>query len=63
MTSKEPQVLEAVTAMARIATLAFHPEKSKIAFRNHNIVICSPSTDSIYNLIPKRLIQGLDRSP
>jgi hypothetical protein len=61
MTSKEPQVLEAVTAMARIATLAFHTERSKIAFRNHNIVICSPSTDSIYNLIPKRLIQGIDR--
>jgi hypothetical protein len=61
MSRKEPQVLEAVTAMARIATLAFHPEGSKIAFRNHTIVICPPTTDSVYNLIPKSLLQGIDR--
>lgn len=61
MSSKEPQVLEAVTAMARIATLAFHPEGAKIAFRNHNIVICPPATDTTYRLIPKSLLQGIDR--
>jgi hypothetical protein len=61
MSRKEPQVLEAVTAMARIATLAFHPEGTKIAFRNHTIVICPPSSESVYNLIPKSLIQGIDR--
>ena len=62
MSKKEPQVLEAVTSMARIATLAFHPEGSKIAFRNHTIVICPPSaSDSLFNLIPKSLLQGIDR--
>ena len=61
MSKKEPQVLEAVTAMSKIATLAFHPEGTKIAFRNHTIVICPPTSDSVYNLIPKSLIQGIDR--
>jgi hypothetical protein len=59
MSSKEPQVLEAVTAMARIATLAFHPEGSKIAFRNHNIVICPHSNVSTY--VPIKILQGIDR--
>lgn len=60
---KEPQVLEAVTAMARIATLAFNPDGSKIAFRNHNIVICPPESTSgiISNIVPQKLIQGIDR--
>lgn len=47
--------------MARIATLAFHPEGSKIAFRNHNVVICPPTSESVYNLIPQSLLQGIDR--
>lgn len=59
--SKEPQILEAITAMARIATLAFHPEGSKIAFRKHNIVICPPSADTHYSILPTKLIQGIDR--
>lgn len=59
---KEPQVLEAVTAMARIATLAFYPDGTKIAFRNHNIVICPPTkTDIIFNIMPQKLMQGIDR--
>jgi hypothetical protein len=59
---KEPQVLEAVTAIARIATLAFYPDGTKIAFRNHNIVICPPTkTDIIYHLMPQKLMQGIDR--
>lgn len=61
MSRKEPQVLEAVTAMARIATLAFYPEGTKVAFRNHNIVLCPPSSVYGYNLIPTRVLQGIDR--
>lgn len=65
MSRKEPQVLEAITAMARIATLTFYPNGAKIAFRNHKIVICSTDVNSLdsitYSIVPKSLLQGFDR--
>lgn len=37
---KEPQVLEVITAMARIATLSFYPIGTKIGIRGHKTVLC-----------------------
>lgn len=54
-------MLEAITAMARIATLAFYPDGTKVAFRNHNIVLCPPSVVYGYSLIPTKILQGIDR--
>lgn len=59
MSKKEPQVLETITAMARIATLTFYPDGAKIAFRNHKTVICSPTEG--HHIIPLTLLQGFDR--
>ena len=62
MSKKEPQILEAITAMGRIATLAFYPKGSKIAIRNHNVVICPPTKENhIYGVIPGNFVQGIDR--
>lgn len=57
MTShKEPQVLEVVSAIARIASLSFYPEGTKIGIRDHHTVLCHK--DESYR---GKFKQGFDR--
>lgn len=44
MTHKQ-QILEPITAISRLITLAFKPKYTKIAIRNHNIILCEPTED------------------
>ena len=57
MTEKQ-QILETITTVSRLITLAFKPHKTKIAIRDHNVVICEPNTDGYYGI---KFSQGLDR--
>jgi len=56
--SNKYQVLETITAVARIITLVFKPKGTKIAIRDHNIVLCEPNPSKFYGL---KIAQGLDR--
>ena len=61
MSTDKHQILEPITAISRLITLAFKPKGTKIAIRNHNIVLCEPknnNTASYYNLL---VPQGIDR--
>jgi len=58
MSSNKYQVLETITAVARIITLIFKPRGTKIAIRDHNIVLCEPNPSKFYGL---KIAQGLDR--
>jgi len=56
--SNKYQVLETITAVARIITLVFKPKGTKIAIREHNIVLCDPNPNKYYGV---KFAQGLDR--
>jgi len=56
--SDKEQILETITAVSRLITLAFKPAGTKIAIRNHNIVLCEPSDNNYYGI---KFAQGLDR--
>jgi hypothetical protein len=58
MLSDKNQMLEPITAVARLITLAFEPKGTKIAIRDHNVVLCNPKTDSYYGF---KIPQGVDR--
>lgn len=58
MSTDKHQILEPITAVARLITLAFKPENTKVAIRDHNIVLCEPKSDTYYGVtIP----QSVDR--
>lgn len=57
MTEKH-QVLETITAVSRIITSVFKPHKTKIAIRDHNVVLCEPLSDKYYGI---KFPQGIDR--
>lgn len=65
MSVDKHQILETITAVSRIITLAFKPRGTKIAIRDHNVVLCEcePKSDSYYILGFKvqNFTQGLDR--
>ena len=56
--SDKEQILETITAVSRLITLAFKPPGTKIAIRNHNIVLCEPSDNNYYGI---KFAQGIDR--
>jgi hypothetical protein len=58
MSSDKQQILETITAVSRLITLAFKPSGTKISIRNHNVVLCEPSTSKYYGL---KIPQGVDR--
>lgn len=50
------QILEPITAVSRLITLAFKPKNTKVAIRDHNIVLCEPKSESYYGLkVPQAL--------
>lgn len=57
MTEKH-QILETITAISRIILLAFKPHKTKIAIRDHNVVLCEQAPDKYYGIT---LSQSIDR--
>jgi len=48
MSTDKQQILEPITAMARLITLAFKPIGTKISIRDHNVVLCEPN-NNVYN--------------
>lgn len=58
MSSDKHQILEPITAVSRLITLVFKKNNTKIAIREHNIVLCEPNTDAYYGI---KFAQGLDR--
>jgi hypothetical protein len=60
MSADKQQILETITAVSRLITLAFKPKGTKISIRNHNIVLCEPKTDNSYYKLAK-IPQSLER--
>jgi hypothetical protein len=59
MSNDKHQILEPITAVARLITLAFKPKNTKIAIRDHNVVLCEPKHgDTYYGMI---IPQSVDR--
>lgn len=58
MSADKQQILETITAVSRLITLAFKPKGTKIAIRDHNIVLCEPKTDTYYGI---KIPQSVDR--
>lgn len=58
MSTDKHQILETITAVSRLITLAFKPYKTKIAIRDHNVVICEPANETYYGI---KFAQGIDR--
>ncbi|VBB18432.1 hypothetical protein YASMINEVIRUS_895 [Yasminevirus sp. GU-2018] len=58
MSTPKYQILEPITAVARLITLAFKPKNTKVAIRDHNVVLCEPKSDSSYWI---KIPQGVDR--
>ena len=65
MSVEKHQILETITAVSRIITLAFKPGGTKIAIRDHNVVLCEcepkSSDGSIFGLTIQNITQGVDR--
>jgi hypothetical protein len=57
MTEKH-QILETITSVSRLITLVFKPHKTKIAIRDHNVILCEPVSEKFYGL---SFPQGLER--
>ena len=58
MSTDKNQILEPITAVARLITLAFEQKGTKLAIRDHNVVLCKPNSDSYYGI---KIPQGFDR--
>jgi hypothetical protein len=58
MSADKHQVLETITAISRLITLAFKPKDTKIAIRDHNVVLCEPKAEKYYGI---KIAQGIDR--
>lgn len=58
MSADKNQILEPITAVARLTTLIFKPKGTKIAIRDHNVVLCEPQSDTYYGI---KIPQGIDR--
>ena len=58
MSADKQQILETITAVSRLITLAFKPKGTKIAIRDHNVVLCEPKADTYYGI---KIPQGVDR--
>lgn len=56
--SDKNQVLEPITAVARLITLVFKKKGTKIAIRKHNLVLCEPEIDTYYGL---KMPQAVER--
>lgn len=59
MASAKQQILEPITAISKLVSLSFYPIGTKIAIRDHKIVICPPIEESFY--LNKSIVQGFDR--
>lgn len=58
MSSDKHQILEPITTVSRLITLAFKPKNTKIAIRDHKVVLCEPTSEGYYGFtIP----QGIGR--
>lgn len=55
---EKQQILETITAVSRLITLSFLKKGTKVAIRNHNIVLCEPTQKSYFGL---NITQGIDR--
>lgn len=63
MSSTKQQILEPITAISRLVLLSFYPVGTKIAIRDHKIVIC-PNTNKSYLkdfYLNESIVQGIDR--
>ncbi len=58
MLTDKQQILETITAVSRLITLAFKPIGTKIAIRNHNLVLDDPNTNNYYG---SSIIKGLTK--
>lgn len=58
MSADKQQILETITAVSRLITLAFKPKGTKISIRDHNIVLCEPKADTYYGI---KIPQSVDR--
>lgn len=58
MATDKNQILEPITAIARLIMLAFKPENTKIAIRDHNVVLCENKVESYYGF---KIPQAVDR--
>lgn len=65
MSTNKQQILETITSVSRLITLSFKPKGTKIAIRDHNIVLCEPISDiSSFSFDPRyyvKLPQSIDR--
>jgi hypothetical protein len=53
------QILEPLTSISRIISLSFYPIGTKIAIRNHKIILCEPDKKKPY--FNNTILQGFDR--
>ena len=58
MSVDKQQILETITAVSRLITLVFKSKGTKIAIRDHNVVLCEPQTNAYYGI---KIPQSVDR--
>lgn len=58
MSSDKHQILEPITAVSRLITLAFKPKNTKIAIRDHKVMLCEPVSEVYYGF---NIPQGFGR--
>lgn len=58
MTTDKHQILEPITAVSRLITLTFRPKNTKIAIRDHKVVLCDPVSEGYYGF---NIPQGIGR--
>ena len=50
MSTDKHQVLETITAVSRLISLAFKKSGTKIAIRDHRVILCDPTNDKFGTL-------------
>ena len=58
MSTHKQQILEPISTIIRLILLAFKPKNTKIAIRDHHIVLCEPCGDVYYGI---HISQSLNR--
>jgi hypothetical protein len=58
MSADKQQILETITAVSRLITLSFKPKDTKIAIRDHKLVLCEPESQTLYGF---KIAQGIER--
>lgn len=61
MSAEKQQILETITTISRLITLAFKPIGTKISIRDHKIILSEPTYEGTYFNINTNITQSIDR--